>query len=359
MGGAEYQTMLISEGLAALGHKVVFLATSSASNDEFDANGLAVRRLPGWRKSGWRRHRQDIDEFIRRDGYHMCYVRAFPELGTIAPLSKRAGVPLVSASSGLRETSPFLLGNDPLETIAYLRSLKTVLHLRSFLSIRSSAVHVCNTLSLLRHVRRWYHKKPMRMIYNGSPEPSPAETKRAVSSGQAIWVNNIKPLKRPEVYIQLARRLPQFHFVMIGQMSGSRIYSRRLEALIGQAPPNFHYLGAMPIDRVNAMIEQSDLLIGTSLPVEGFPNSYIQAWLRGVPTVSYSYELDGIVEREGVGRCPSDFAQLVVDVRDLMSDEVARREMGHRAREYAIRHHNIESMVSDYAALFKQVVDEF
>lgn len=355
MGGAEYQTLLIAQGLAGLGHDVVFLSTDSDEEGEFEAGKITVLKIPGWRTVGWALHRQLVTEAVQESAPDICYVRVFDELATIMPLCGKAGVPVVSTSCHSMETSPFLLGYHPIETIAYLRSLETILHLRSFLSIRSSAVHVCNTKSLQRKIQRWFPRKPIRMIPNGSPVPPP-EHIHLESSGQVIWVNRLQLWKRPEVLVELARRLPQFRFVMIGGVTSGRRYAQRLRAVLQQAPANFQYLGRMPIDQVNAMISRSDLLLYTSLPVEGFGNSFLQAWFRGVPTVSLSFDLDGILEREGVGRCSRTFEQLVADVKELMEDEAIRRDMGRRAREYAVRHHSAEKMVADYEALFKEVV---
>ena len=355
IGGAEYQTLLIGQGLAALGHQVAFLAATANDADAFRAGRMEVRTFPGWRKTGWRRHRQAIAQAIGDYLPDLCYVRAFPELGIVIPLCKGSDVPVVSASSNMRETSPLLVGNHPLETVAFLRSGRAFLHASSFLSIRHTAAHVCNTMSLLANMRRWYPKKPMSMIYNGSPVPPLRNPALDEPSGQVIWVNNIKRLKRPEIFIRLAHHLPQYRFVMIGRMPGSRIHSGELRALMGRAPNNFTYLGPQPLDQVNKMIGQSDLLLYTSLPVEGFGNSFMQAWFRGVPTVSFSYELDGILEREGIGRCTGTFGQLVSEVKRLMTDHEARREMGSRARDYAVRQHGVETMVTAYEQLFESV----
>jgi glycosyltransferase involved in cell wall biosynthesis len=129
-----------------------------------------------------------------------------------------------------------------------------------------------------------------------------------------------------------------------------------MEKALQQAPSNLEYLGPLPIDQVNEKISQSDLLLYTSLPVEGFGSSFTQAWLRQVPTVSLSFELDGILEQENIGRCSRDFEHLVTDVKELMEDESLRRDMGQRARAYAVSHHSAERMVADYEALFKDIV---
>lgn len=356
MGGAEYQTLLIAQGLASLGHDVVFLATNSGEEAKFEAGRITVLKVPGRRTVGQALHRQLVVEAVQGSSPDLCYVRVFEELATIVPLCKQAGVPVVSMSCHAMETSPFLLGYHPIDTLAYLRSRRTIPHLRSFLSIRSSAVHVCITKSLQRQIQRWFPRRPMRTIYNGSPVPPP-ESIYLGPFGQVIWVNNLKRWKRPEIFVELARRLPQFRFVMIGRMAGGR-YGKRLRTVLQQAPVNLQYRGPIPIGQVNAAIRQSDLLLYTSLPVEGFGNSFSQAWLRGVPTVSFSFDPDGILEREGVGRCSKTFEQLVADVRELMQDEAARLEMGRRARVYAVRHHSTERMAGEYEALFKGIVEE-
>ena len=62
-----------------------------------------------------------------------------------------------------------------------------------------------------------------------------------------------------------------------------------------------------------------------------------------------------ILERERIGRRSRNFEQLVTDVEELMADEPTRREMGRRARAYAIGHHSAQRMVANYETLFKEI----
>jgi hypothetical protein len=48
----------------------------------------------------------------------------------------------------------------------------------------------------------------------------------------------------------------------------------------------------------------------------------------------------------------------VAEVDELMRDEAKRSHMGRRAREYAVRCHSVERMVSDYEALFRSLLTE-
>lgn len=152
----------------------------------------------------------------------------------------------------------------------------------------------------------------------------------------------------------MARRLPQYNFVMIGATYGR--YGDSLKRKIEQGPSNLHYLGPQPITEVNRQISQSDLLVYTTAPGnEGFGNSYMQAWFRSVPTLS-TFELDGILDREGIGRFAYSFEQLVAQVRELMTDHDQRMAMGVRARNYAMRCHRVETMVKNYETLFHKTI---
>jgi glycosyltransferase involved in cell wall biosynthesis len=205
-------------------------------------------------------------------------------------------------------------------------------------------------------VERWFPHRLIQTIYNGQPVP-PAEDIHRGTSGQVIWVNNLKRWKRPEIFVQLAHRLPDYRFVMIGGMAEGR-FGQMMQRAFEQAPANFTYLGSQSIDTVNDLIRQSDLLLYTSLPSEGFGNSFLQAWFREVPTVSLSFDPDGIIEREQVGRCSRTFEQLVTDVRELMEHEPLRREMGRRARAYAREHHSLSTLIAAYEQLFYAVVQQ-
>jgi glycosyltransferase involved in cell wall biosynthesis len=354
MGGAEYQAMLLARGLAHLGHDAVFLATNTTEEDRFKAGKVTVLKLPGALSAGRAQHEHLVKKAIREVAPDLCYVRAFPELRTVVPACREAHIPVVSVSTHLLETSPFLLDCGPRDALRYLLRLTTFAHMRCFYSVRYSAAHVCNTKAFQRRIQRWFPQKVIRAIYNGQPVPPP-ETIHHGSTGQVVWVNNLKQWKRPEIFVELAHRLPEYRFVMVGRM-GEGSFAKKIGRVLQQAPANFHYLGPKPIDEVNTLISESDLLLYTSLPVEGFGNSFLQAWFREVPTLSLSFDLDGILEREGIGRFSQTFGELVADVQELMEDRTNRQEMGQRAREYAVSQHSAEKMVADYEVLFKEIV---
>lgn len=353
VGGAEYQTKLIARGMIDHGHSALFIGADSSQAGESEHDGIRVVGVLGRRSIGAAAHARALGDVLSSARPDVCYVRDFKELAFVGPVCRALDIPCVSVSCHAMETSPFLTGYHPKDTWYYLRTQDALYHWKAFRSIRYSAAHVSNTKTLRDRVQRWFPRTPMRMIYNGSPDPGLPENNKA-PSGQVIWVNNLKRWKRPEAYLDLAEALPDYRFVMVGRMAESG-YGQSIKARIESAPPNLVYPGPKPIDETNDLIAESDLLLYTSLPVEGFGNSFLQAWYRSVPTISLGYELDGILEREGVGRCAANMSELIAVVSQLMGNHALRQAMGHKALDYARAHHTVERMVSQYEDLFADV----
>lgn len=353
-GGAEVQTALLGKGLAARGHEVLYLAVEAEEERRFTTeDGVQVQELPGWAVSGAHRHAAMVTAQLRDFAPDVCYVRLLIELDSVGPICRELGIPVVSISVSHMETSPILQGGTWHETVNYWRTRRVWRHRRAFAEIRNSAVHLCNTKELAAKTRRWVKSVPVHTIYNAAPPAPPTEIHR-VPGNQIIWVNNLKRLKRPELYVALARQLPQYDFVMIGAMPTSGRYAGYLQQVMASLPANLRYLGYQPLDAVNQMISESDLLLYTSVN-EGFGNSFLQAWFRGVPTGSLSSRLDGILENEGVGFFAESYDEMVCQVERLMSDPPARMAMGEQALRYARTHHTIDIMVDQYERLFQQV----
>jgi glycosyltransferase involved in cell wall biosynthesis len=105
--------------------------------------------------------------------------------------------------------------------------------------------------------------------------------------------------------------------------------------------PNIEYLGARSQAEVNKLLARSHLFINTSLH-EGFPNTFIQAWMREVPVVSLHVDPDGLLEKNQIGIfCGDDESRLADAVRRLISDGALRSRYAAKARAYAMSQHSM------------------
>ena len=185
-----------------------------------------------------------------------------------------------------------------------------------------------------------YYDRNSEVILQMQPEPEePLDKGKPLT---IVWVANIKPLKQPNMFIQLARELQYYEnvrFVMIGRPSSDK-YQHKLDSEI-QALKNLEYIGEQTIDRVNEILSKYHIFVNTST-YEGFPNTFVQAWMRKVPVVSMLVDPDDILKTRKIGYFSGSFEQMVKDVRGLIENATLRYDMGKRAREYALENHSLK-----------------
>jgi glycosyltransferase involved in cell wall biosynthesis len=98
--------------------------------------------------------------------------------------------------------------------------------------------------------------------------------------------------------------------------------------------PNMEYRGELSIDQVNALLQKSHILVNTS-DYEGFPNTYIQAWMRKVPVVALNSDPDDFIKTQEIGFHSKTFKQMVLDVRSLLENKPLREKMGEKSCEFS------------------------
>jgi glycosyltransferase involved in cell wall biosynthesis len=178
--------------------------------------------------------------------------------------------------------------------------------------------------------------------------PAGAHNDRA---GYALWVARMGESKRPELLVEIARRMPGIRVVMVGGPGGGprgeALYRAVREA--AASVPNLELVGFVPYAGIDRWFNGARILINTS-KFEGFPNTFLQAWSRGIPTVSL---LDTQSLEDGVP--VSALAQGVEDgaeqARRLMTDDLAWQQASQRAQRHFRRVHSVDAMLVRYEHL--------
>ena len=106
------------------------------------------------------------------------------------------------------------------------------------------------------------------------------------------------------------------------------------------------------------MFAQASVFVNTTMPGrEGFPNTYIQAWMHETPVVTLDCDPDEIIKTHGLGFHSSSFEKMVDDVSKLCTDKELRLSMGKRAHAYALEHHDIRKLADQVDKLFSRIIE--
>lgn len=169
-----------------------------------------------------------------------------------------------------------------------------------------------------------------------------------------LWVSNIRRVKRPDRLLELAAKLPQASIHMVGgSLPGEEALYRDVERA-AQASRNITFHGRLPYRETNDIYGRARILVNTS-DVEGFPNSYLQAWIRGVPVVTL-IDPDGVIAREGLGVTVHSPERLPDAVNDLLWSPAVVEAASGRCRAFMAREHGEDKVLGPYLAAFDEVL---
>ncbi len=152
--------------------------------------------------------------------------------------------------------------------------------------------------------------------------------------------------KQPEIFIRLAEKIGQHRdvsFEMIGRINAGN-WHQQINAAMAKTD-RLNYVGELSHEEVNQKFCEGHILVNTS-HFEGFPNTFIEAWMRRVPVVSLNIDPDHIIERNKIGLVSKTFDRLCEDLLYLIEHNGIREKMGMDAYHYAHANHSAEKMVS-------------
>lgn len=170
-----------------------------------------------------------------------------------------------------------------------------------------------------------------------------------------LWVGSMHRNKRPEIFLDLARRLPQRRFVLIGGPGGGQGDAEFFAGIrqAASALPNVECTGFLPLPEVEPYFDRAAVLVNTSTH-EGVPNTFLQAWARGIPTVAL-VDTGARLGDTPVYRTARDTKDMAAEIERLFSDEIYRRRSTTRCREYFTRMHSPAGVLAQYARLFDEL----
>jgi glycosyltransferase involved in cell wall biosynthesis/SAM-dependent methyltransferase len=156
---------------------------------------------------------------------------------------------------------------------------------------------------------------------------------------RVVFLGRLDPIKRPWIFVEVARRFPGVEFLLLGQshFRGEGSWTP------GELPANVRPLGHVGGEEKLRLVSSAWALVNTSIH-EALPVSFLEALLCEVPIVSCQ-DPEGLVSRFGyyTGRWDGAGMEAVPHFAEglarLLEDGERRARLGREGRRWAEEHH--------------------
>lgn len=170
----------------------------------------------------------------------------------------------------------------------------------------------------------------------------------------ALWVGNLRPLKRPHLFLDAAARVPGLAFHMIGgPMPGAQALYDEVRQRAASLP-NVTFHGFVPQHEVGGYFERALVFVSTS-EIEGFPNTYLQAWSRGTPVVAF-LDPERLLTQKRLGTLVSGAEELQEAIARLSGNPREWEQASARGRRYIEERGGESELVSAYVAALSSLL---
>ena len=358
LGGSEVQTYFYAKEFAKQGWIVYFLSYKKKNKlGKFDNKNIKLvfyKRskffLMKWLKTLW------LIKRINADIYY--YRHSDSQLGLLAIMSKFYKKKYVWSTTNDdrcgKDTIVNGLLNKYKKQYKYFFIISSIkLKLESFLfnfGVENSNLIVAQNENQKKIICNDFGKKNTIIVYNSHPIPSDIHTKL---QNKAIFVANMREIKQPEYFCYIAEKLQNenYQFLVVGENYSNTDKARKLESLFDKY--KIMYLGKQPLEKANQLIGESKILVNTS-KAEGFPNTFIQAWMRGVPVVSLNVDPDNLILKNKLGFvCNGDLDIAAKRIEKLLNDNSLWQKYSKNCSVFAKENFNIEINVKKLSKIFK------
>ena len=349
-GGAEYQMRLIAEELIK-DNEIFYISMGHAENSVFYENNIKVYTL-------------SLEPYYYNKAF--MYYPVFSRIRRILNIEKPDLIyqrilnsfSFHLASYASNKCIPFYIHIADCYSLVFEKKATGVIRRYMFKSIIRSSVKFIVQTDEQRKLLSYWGINPILKIYNLHPLPiRDVSLLRAYNKQKNIlWIGSTRKVKRLDLFLDLAEKYRNndgWKFIVVGRLEPGT-YSDTLSARIALLD-NVTYLGERDNGYINNLLEiQADLLVNTS-DSEGFSNTFIQAWLRGIPVLSLNSNPDNILTNYDLGiYCHGKLEELFMGLELLLNNMEYFDKLRKNALTYAPQLFSIKGNISEIRKILIQ-----
>lgn len=165
-----------------------------------------------------------------------------------------------------------------------------------------------------------------------------------------IFLGRIESVKRGWLFCEIAKKMPEYNFYMLGQSMREKSKNDAIMAQYNNIS-NLHFAGHVDGKIKEQYLKDAKILVNTSIH-EALPISFIEALSYGVCLVS-NRNPENLTSNFGIwtGQINGDGfdkVDLYIDaIRSLMLDDERRKILANSAKEYVKNIHNVDRFIKD------------
>lgn len=341
--GSIYQSYLIAKFLSQKGFKIIYASFSKIPRNFKENDNFEVYLLK--EKNNIFLNFFEILKFIRNLEFDLVYTRGRSYLLFVASLTKKPYVFNSNAQEGLRRFKH-------ISKLFYSKRnfLKKILLFIPFLML-DFLVQIGIKNSTLIIVQNEFQKEEAKKIWKRNAFIIPnlqirVENYPRKGEKIVIWIGQITRWKNPQLFIEIAKKLKKYKFLMIGY--GDLNLIKGYEKV-----ENLEFLGKLKNEEINRILEKSWIILNTS-EGEGIPNVIIQAMMRGNVPICLNDDFS-ILEKYKVGFKVKNLNEMIEKIILLFENENLFFDYSKRAFEFSNNYFDYEKNGNLYYQYFLEI----
>jgi len=350
IGGVERQTALLTEWLMARGHQVSIITWNEGGEEPVEyindikiiklckvSDGLPILRffIPRWSSLITALKKADAEVY-----YHNCaeYVT-----GQVALWCKQNNKPFIYTVASDADCD-IKLPNLKSKREEYL--FKYGLTHASLVITQTKAQQVLlqNNYGISAEVIN---------MPGTPPRQTPSFNRNNLfNNKKVIWVGRLHKVKRIEWLIDIANKMPDILFEVIGPIDDKSDYINEILPRLTKAN-NINYKGKISRLDMPDIYQNATILCCTSI-YEGFPNTYLEAWSYGVPVIT-TIDPDNIIKDKQLGFHVTEKDNFPEHIKKIMQDKEKWQLASFNSQKYYLENHDQEHVMKKFENVFQNI----
>lgn len=166
-----------------------------------------------------------------------------------------------------------------------------------------------------------------------------------------LWVGRSINIKRPEIFLKLAKDFSKEKFVMIMQKSDSQLWDKINNK--AKNIQNLELIKRVDFHEINKYFNKAKVFVNTSTG-EGFPNTFLQAANAQTPILSLKVNPDSFITNNKCGTaCNDDYTQLKQSLKKMLQDKIYYQNLANNCLKYINKNHNIKENIKKWKKIIK------